>query len=58
MSTTIRTPVEGFNGVVAGVSFIDGIAVVEGDAPAYFRRHSYIIEPVDQEPEKKGRKTS
>lgn len=57
MSTTIRTPVEGFNGVVAGVSFIDGIAVVEGDAPAYFRRHNYIIEPVD-EPREKGRKTS
>jgi len=58
MSTTIKTPVEGFNGVVAGVSFIDGIAVVEGDAPAYFRRHNYIIESADQEPREKGRKTS
>ena len=55
----VRTPVEGFSGDVAGVTFVDGEAVGFADpvpstedqararyasAMAYFRRHGYIIE--------------
>lgn len=47
----VKTPVEGFSGVVAGVSFVDGVG--ESDSPSalnYFRRHGYAIEG-DPEPE-------
>ncbi|WP_320069609.1 hypothetical protein [Micromonospora sp. RTGN7] len=45
----ITTPVEGFNGIVAGVHFRDGQGQTDDDgAVAYFRRHRYGVEPIDQ----------
>lgn len=42
---TIKTPVEGFTGTVAGVAFADGVGHTEDAAAlAYFRRHGYTIE--------------
>lgn len=42
---TIKTPVEGFTGTVAGVAFADGVGHTEDAASlAYFRRHGYTIE--------------
>lgn len=43
---TVRTPVEGYCGEVAGVSFVDGAAEVDEDhrSLAYFGRHGYTIE--------------
>lgn len=54
----VRTPVEGFTGIVAGVEFVDGVGEVDDSdmgAVAYFRRHGYDVggeaadvpEPVD-----------
>ncbi|HLT68578.1 MAG TPA: hypothetical protein VKZ72_00345 [Acidimicrobiales bacterium] len=47
---TVRTRVEGWSGVVAGVTFVDGQAEVdETEHPAavrYFRQAGYHIEPV------------
>lgn len=43
----ITTPVEGFTGVVAGVSFANGEGETDNEvALAYFRRHGYGIEAV------------
>lgn len=39
---TFRTPVEGFQGVIAGVTFVDGVGQTDDDnAIAYFERHGY-----------------
>ena len=47
----VTTPVEGFTGVVVGVSFTDGVGETEQEgALAYFRRHGYQI----GEPEEDG----
>lgn len=51
----VHAPVKGFNGMVAGVQFRDGVADTDKDTPpgvlAYFRRHGYGIgskpEPVE-----------
>lgn len=47
-SVTVRTPVEGFTGVRAGIHFVEGSAVVDevddGMAVAYFRRHGYRLD--------------
>jgi hypothetical protein len=44
MATTIYTPVEGFNGTVAGVKFEGGKASTDDDrALAYFKRKGYGI---------------
>lgn len=41
---TIQTPVKGFNGMVAGVSFVDGAGKSEDlSALSYFERHGYTI---------------
>ena len=41
---TVTTPVEGFNGTVIGVSFVDGKADVEDEGQlSYFARHGYTI---------------
>lgn len=47
----VRTPVEGFGGYVAGVTFVSGEAEVPDDHPAlaYFRRQGYMID--EPEPE-------
>lgn len=54
MSPKIETPVKGFNGVVAGVSFTNGEGSTEdSNALAYFERHGYKIdagkEPTEKE---------
>jgi hypothetical protein len=44
MSTKLKTPVEGFSGVVAGVTFVNGEG--ETDDPSvlpYFERHGYTV---------------
>lgn len=39
---TVRTPVEGFTGSVAGVEFVDGVgSCTDRVALDYFRRHGY-----------------
>ena len=46
-SFTVRTPVEGYSGLVAGVVFDAGRAVVDGSqtsALRYFRDAGYIVE--------------
>ena len=47
----VRTPVKGFAGYVAGVTFANGEAEVPDDHPAlaYFRRQGYMID--EPEPE-------
>lgn len=48
---TVRAPVGDVSGLVAGVSFTAGVAVVDGvehrSAMRYFRDAGYIIEPAD-----------
>jgi hypothetical protein len=40
----IKTPVEGFSGVVAGVAFADGVGKTDDpSAIAYFQRHGYGV---------------
>lgn len=40
----IQTPVEGFTGLVAGVSFVDGAGESsDSSALSYFERHGYTI---------------
>ncbi len=48
----ITTPVPGFSGNVAGVDFAGGVAEVDPSpgALAYFRRHGYGVEQVDEDP--------
>lgn len=43
----VSTPVGGYNGVVAGVTFVDGKGETDNaNALAYFRRHGYeVAEP-------------
>ncbi|MHA3724326.1 hypothetical protein ACXR2T_10645 [Leucobacter sp. HY1910] len=51
----VITPVAGFNGVVAGVTFTDGVG--ETDDPgalAYFGRQGYKLEPVKPARKKGG----
>lgn len=49
MRYRIQTPVHGFTGTAAGIVFVDGQAVIDGDqnvaALAYFRRQHYGITP-------------
>jgi hypothetical protein len=41
---TIKTPVEGFNGIVAGVHFVDGTGSTDDEAAiAYFERQGYEV---------------
>ncbi|WP_209908246.1 hypothetical protein [Rhodococcus sp. PvP104] len=41
---TVKTPVEGYNGKVAGVSFVDGVGETDdANALAYFIRHGYKV---------------
>ncbi|MEJ6554034.1 hypothetical protein PQI51_03225 [Microbacterium esteraromaticum] len=41
---TIKTPVEGFNGIVAGVAFTDGVGHTDDEsAIAYFARQGYEV---------------
>jgi hypothetical protein len=57
VSATVRTPVEGYCGEVAGVVFTNGVGVCDGDA-SYFVRHGYTVEPVAPvEPEETTVKT-
>lgn len=42
----IQTPVKGFTGKVAGVSFADGVGTTDDPgAIAYFERHGYDVTP-------------
>ncbi len=51
MRYRISTPVKGYDGVVAGVRFVDGIGESSTEAGlAYFRRHGYGITEVGDEP--------
>lgn len=44
MAKTIKTPVEGFNGIVAGVQFVDGVGKTDDEgAIAYFERQGYTV---------------
>jgi len=57
MSSTLRTPVEGFCGEVAGVMFSNGIGTCPNDADlSYFERHGYAIER-EKAPQAKTRQT-
>lgn len=50
----VTAPVEGYTGVVCGVVFQDGAAVVSEEhraALSYFRRRGYGVEPVAVESE-------
>ena len=41
---TIKTPVEGYNGIVAGVAFTDGVGHTDDEgAIAYFERQGYEV---------------
>ncbi|WP_180279577.1 hypothetical protein [Rhodococcus qingshengii] len=41
---TVKTPVEGYNGKVAGVNFVDGVGETDdANALAYFTRHGYKV---------------
>lgn len=41
---TIKTPVEGYNGIVAGVAFTDGVGHTDNEAAiAYFARQGYEV---------------
>lgn len=41
---TIKTPVEGFTGLVAGVHFVDGVGKTDSEsAIAYFERQGYEV---------------
>lgn len=41
---TIKTPVEGFNGIVVGVAFNDGVGHTDDEsAISYFERHGYEV---------------
>ena len=57
----VRTPVKGFAGYVAGVTFANGEAEVPDDHPAlaYFRRQCYMIDEPEPklEPEPKPKAT-
>lgn len=45
----VETPVEGYTGKVAGVSFVDGIGETEdATALAYFARHGYTVDGEDK----------
>lgn len=40
----VNTPVKGYTGIVAGVTFVDGAGETdEPNALAYFRRHGYVV---------------
>lgn len=50
----VRSPVEGYSGITAGVQFTKGVARVDehdAGALAYFRRRGYQIGPVRSEPD-------
>lgn len=51
----ITTPVEGYTGVVVGVSFADGQGETEDAAAlAYFARHGYTVEHAEPDDEDEG----
>lgn len=52
----VKTPVEGFSGVVAGVEFTDGAGETDNaNALSYFRRHGYTVEAEEKKaPAKKA----
>lgn len=55
---TIHTPVKGFAGVVAGVSFADGAGESsDPSALAYFERQGYVV-TVEDAPKRAPRKQS
>ena len=52
MSWTVKTPVNGFTGNVAGVDFQNGVGTCDSDI-SYFQRHGYEItedQPVEDQP--------
>lgn len=50
----ITTPVKGFSGAVAGVTFTDGVGETDDEgAIAYFTRHGYDVEKTVAIPEGK-----
>jgi hypothetical protein len=53
MQYEVQTPLRGYNGTVAGVTFAGGRATVDADqhaALSYFSRHHYVITPIRSEP--------
>lgn len=49
MAPKVQTPVKGYTGKVAGVSFADGVGETEDPAAlAYFGRHGYTIDAGDE----------
>ena len=55
---TIHTPVKGFSGVVAGVSFVAGVGESsDSSALAYFERQGYTV-TVEDAPKRAPRKQS
>ncbi len=49
----IQTPVKGFTGIVAGVSFANGVGTSDDPAAlAYFERHGYDVMPHAPKPSK------
>lgn len=51
MKYRVTAPVKGATATVAGVSFVDSAATVDGEnaaALAYFRRHGYRVEPIEE----------
>lgn len=50
--TTVRTPVEKYNGPILGVMFENGVGKTDDDvALAYFRRRGYTVEDESQDEE-------
>lgn len=55
--TQISTPVKGFNGIVAGVSFANGVGETDDEAAiAYFTRHGYVVDEAKDVDLSKARK--
>jgi len=51
MAPKIHTPVKGFTGVVAGVTFADGVGETDDRAAlAYFERHGYTVDAEPKAP--------
>lgn len=48
MTRIIKTPVEGYTGIVAGVAFRDGTGVADGSVD-YFLRHGYTVTEAETE---------
>ncbi|MFF4701251.1 hypothetical protein [Streptomyces chattanoogensis] len=53
MRYEITAPTTGYSGLIAGVAFTAGRALVDDPPPGaveYFRRHGYTFAPLDAEP--------